>query len=767
MDSVFSWDIEENVNEAMDVIDGTLQEEYDQIANSQVTVNSKTWTDRLKTVGNNLGKEVLKAGAKTLAKTLCPECGFVASLVSGIIDVFWPSSWKNSGYDIWELIVGQVQKLVDISLLKQELRDRYADLLAVKRDLKRFCKSKTVIDRGNVLSIALAKVEDVMAHLTESANSIQFIPLSVTIATLHCAILRIRIVSGTSLYGSYDPSWEGELQGAVAFYQSYFDYMYGEWYSWREGQISTSSDARRRSFRRRTSCDAYVNDELTGDEYHVEVHNGQDYYNHGTKEFCGTSVVGWQKSHMIREYARSMVASLQPVMMLQRFIQGMESAPVQVLPAIEYVTLGPYAPYTQFISDVVYRGSFVEDPGRPCTSKDSFGGPGTITEVHFRSGSEVDWLDIHYEEGQECYAGNLNGGDAGEIQEFQNKYISGITKMCFNDYVMTHMSLTLSDGEEVNLGTGECEVYSNGDITSDATYRLVGTSLYAGRSSLVHIEQNYKFVGMNISDSNTEFFPSNMKSGDMLNTNTCLESPNQVYKFFVQKDANLVIYDTFGDVMWARNKLAPNDCDDPSTLQLQLQNDGDLVLWCGETALWRSQTGTPNDICRVVALRNDGQLAMYNVRDQLGVWSSTGQVPLGLGPTNLTSPRSLTLGQSLVQTFYGAGKSFELSIQNGKAMLKRWPSTTIWTAGNGCDATDYSVHLELQEDGNLVLYCDASNTNSPWATNTTDKSLENLKGSNVLFLTVDGNMELVNKRGQTTWTSGTAEAYTYFPPSEE
>ena len=238
-------------------------------------------------------------------------------------------------------------------------------------------------------------------------------------------ILRIRIVAGVSLYGSYDPSWEGDLPGAVAFYQTYFNSMYTEWYSWREDKITTSSDSRRRGSRRRTKCDAYVNDGLTGDSYHVEVHNGIDIYNSNTLIFCGDSVVDWQKLRMIREYARSMVASLQPMMSLQRFIPGMENKPVQVLPEIETVTLGPFAPYTQFIDDVVYRDTFLGS-SVPCDAPDGFGGPGNITEVDFRSGDEVDKFDIHYEDRQECYAGSSAGGDAGDIQDFENRRRVGV-----------------------------------------------------------------------------------------------------------------------------------------------------------------------------------------------------------------------------------------------------------------------------------------------------------------------------------------------------
>ena len=241
------------------------------------------------------------------------------------------------------------------------------------------------------------------------------------------------MATGASLYGAYDFSWEADLEGAVAFYQSYFNYMYPEWYSWREGKIQASNlDSRRRNSRRRAQCDVSITDELTGESYHVEMNNGMDVYAWDTINSCSPVVSGWQKLRMMRERARSMVATLQTVMSLQRFIPGMESAPVQVLPSIQNVTLGPFAPYTQFISDVTYRGDFVSahTPKSSCSAQDSFGGPGHITEVDFRSGAEVDWFDIQYEEDQDCYAGNSKGGDPGEIQELGgNRHGVGV---CFS-----------------------------------------------------------------------------------------------------------------------------------------------------------------------------------------------------------------------------------------------------------------------------------------------------------------------------------------------
>lgn len=72
----------------------------------------------------------------------------------------------------------------------------------------------------------------------------------------------------------------------------------------------------------------------------------------------------------------------------------------------------------------------------------------------------------------------------------------------------------------------------------------------------------------------------------------------------------------------------------------------------------------------------------------------------------------------------------------------------------------------MQQDGNLVLYCDEANTVAPWATDTSDVSLETLDGHNILSLLPDGNLQIINKKGEITWLSGSAQAYQYFPKSD-
>ena len=67
-------------------------------------------------------------------------------------------------------------------------------------------------------------------------------------ATIHCVILRERVIDGPSLYGGFDASWSLELQSAVAFYQSFFNYTYGDWFEWRASKVeaTTTEQGRRR-----------------------------------------------------------------------------------------------------------------------------------------------------------------------------------------------------------------------------------------------------------------------------------------------------------------------------------------------------------------------------------------------------------------------------------------------------------------------------------------------------------------------------------------
>jgi hypothetical protein len=229
------------------------------------------------------------------------------------------------------------------------------------------------------------------------------------------------------------------------------------------------------------------------------------------------------------------------------------------------------------------------------------------------------------------------------------------------------------------LKTGEMLKVQSGLLSPNNMYRLLGFK---------H-ECLYMFI----------FHPYSIHTAGMMISNDFSELV-QVPRFVLQEDANLVIYDLFDEVKWTSDTA--KECDDASSLQLRFENDGNLVFYCGEEVLWQTQTDAAVPICRVVAMQNDGALAMYNVGNQSGVWSSTKSIPLGFGPSNLTSPHSLTVGMRLVQSSW---KQFEFSLEGGKPTLKEWQGSTLWTSDEGCEASESTAHLRMQEDGNLVSRC--------------------------------------------------------------
>ncbi|CAE7868170.1 dfa, partial [Symbiodinium microadriaticum] len=124
---------------------------------------------------------------------------------------------------------------------------------------------------------------------------------------------------------------------------SFFNFSYDLWKDWRKTKIekSTSQTSPRRR-RCCTGCDMTVTDELTNNKYSLHWSNNDD--------ICDT-IAEMTKSRILNEACGYMAKALQPIMYLQRYIPGMESAKVQVLPAVEQVSVGPYAAVTQDTED--------------------------------------------------------------------------------------------------------------------------------------------------------------------------------------------------------------------------------------------------------------------------------------------------------------------------------------------------------------------------------------------------------------------------------
>ncbi|KAK1312662.1 hypothetical protein QJS10_CPA07g00494 [Acorus calamus] len=130
-------------------------------------------------------------------------------------------------------------------------------------------------------------------------------------------------------------------------------------------------------------------------------------------------------------------------------------------------------------------------------------------------------------------------------------------------------------------------------------------------------------IMLSLVGKNCEAATSNMLfSGGSLNAGQALTNGN--YKFIMQSDCNLVLYDG-GRAIWASNTNGKG-----SSCVLRMQYDGNLVIYAaGERAVWATNTnrGRGNYF---LTLQNDRNVVIYDGGS--AIWATGTQVA-GVGVT--------------------------------------------------------------------------------------------------------------------------------------
>jgi len=118
-------------------------------------------------------------------------------------------------------------------------------------------------------------------------------------------------------------------------------------------------------------------------------------------------------------------------------------------------------------------------------------------------------------------------------------------------------------------------------------------------------------VNPSAASSPSKFFTDRLFGGAKLATNQFLISPNTRFLAVMQDDCNFVVYDSSfnpGKPTWASGTNGRG-----TTCEVTMQNDGNLVVYEGSTALWASNTyvasGAQNPY--TVVMQNDGNLVLY------------------------------------------------------------------------------------------------------------------------------------------------------------
>lgn len=223
-----------------------------------------------------------------------------------------------------------------------------------------------------------------------------------------------------------------------------------------------------------------------------------------------------------------------------------------------------------------------------------------------------------------------------------------------------------------------------------------------------------------------------LQSGETIQPKQYLISPDGQSTLQLQDDGNLVLYSNFKSTWNTVTFGKPAD-------RLEMGADGNLVIYFKNGTTWSTNTqGNPGSR---LTLQTDGNLVLYNASNT-PIWNTvTFQNPNNLNyVNNILRPGTIRKGQQL-QT---ANRTYRLAFQDDGNLVLYSPNRALWSSNT--HSTD-AMYVTLQDDGNLVIY--DSNRRPIWNTVTFGHPSSNLT------IQQDGNLVLYNSSEQATWNTRT------------
>ena len=224
--------------------------------------------------------------------------------------------------------------------------------------------------------------------------------------------------------------------------------------------------------------------------------------------------------------------------------------------------------------------------------------------------------------------------------------------------------------------------------------------------------------------------------GESLYQGQSLTSLSGNHHLMMQSDGNLVIYNASGQAIWHTHTYGTD------VNRLTMQTDGNLVLYTlSNKAPWHTHTYNREGQGVYAIIQDDGNLVLYTASNQ-AIWDSKGYTNKEPPTADRLKPgESIQAGDSLISS----NGNYRLEMQtDGNLVIYNQNNQAIWHTHT---YNTTASNLIMQLDGNLVLY--SSNRVAHWHTHTQNRSGQ---GVNAVIQN-DGNFVLYTASNEAIWDS--------------
>ncbi|XP_056425997.1 uncharacterized protein LOC130367547 isoform X2 [Hyla sarda] len=439
-----------------------------------------TWTSRM------------KKGLVTITGAIPPVGGVpIGKIIGFLLNLFWPESQP----DIWSLIKDQVEGLIDEKILEFELQERRNEIRAIQKTMRSYVDAR-IREKGSWISTLIHACNELFYKLTQSKNSMQFIPLVVTHSTLHLLILKERLLHGKEMYVEDNTEvWRKELEDQISSYKDFIKDIYAKWVEWRKSKINVKVGASFNTFMRfRWVQYVEIYDEMGKDsvKYYDPFSSGPYVPDHFRPicEGVKRKIFGFRNGEMLQ--------ILVPTFYLDNFIPGNEDNPSVIPSAMSIASFGPISPQLD--------GG--DESSRLYSPDDDNTGGGDVTSINVRQDhffylseewSFIESFQVFYSTG----AGSIYGGSSGAKLHkipLDNRRVKSI-QFCYDDSKQAEVTIRFSDGNSTGpmgirawgplrcVNTGGIDTYGLYNIRAADNKHLINS--YTKRA-FFQIELDYK-----------------------------------------------------------------------------------------------------------------------------------------------------------------------------------------------------------------------------------------------------------------------------------